>query len=211
MASVKKLQDYIRRSSGDVINTQNAANRTGMTPAIRKHIEKRNAGQMTAQRKLSEDMCKVCGQTPCNCTSIDEAKATMCGRCSTTHVHPSKGGTCPALKEAALPKGSMVPGISGEGKSRVKRAIAKAEVVPVEKAKATYGVGYREEYVVGSNPYIQEGLVDESSDKLYAGYQADVLSLKAKAAAQEKKNGPVDIKKLAARLKAVNLKSQGNK
>lgn len=30
-----------------------------------------------------------------------EAKATYCGRCGTTHVPPSKGGTCPALKEAA--------------------------------------------------------------------------------------------------------------
>lgn len=29
-----------------------------------------------------------------------EAKATYCGRCGTTHVPPSKGGTCPALKEA---------------------------------------------------------------------------------------------------------------
>lgn len=30
---------------------------------------------------------------------IQEAKATYCGRCGTTHVPPSKGGTCPALKE----------------------------------------------------------------------------------------------------------------
>ena len=31
--------------------------------------------------------------------NIEEAKATMCGRCGTKHVPPSKGGTCPALKE----------------------------------------------------------------------------------------------------------------
>ena len=31
---------------------------------------------------------------------IKEAKATMCGRCGTKHVHPSKGGKCPALSEA---------------------------------------------------------------------------------------------------------------
>lgn len=31
--------------------------------------------------------------------SLNEAKATYCGRCGTTHVPPSKGGTCPALKE----------------------------------------------------------------------------------------------------------------
>ena len=30
---------------------------------------------------------------------LDEAKATYCGRCETTHVPPSKGGTCPAVKE----------------------------------------------------------------------------------------------------------------
>lgn len=30
---------------------------------------------------------------------IDEAKATPCGRCGTTHVPPSQGGTCPALKK----------------------------------------------------------------------------------------------------------------
>ena len=30
---------------------------------------------------------------------INEAKATYCGRCDTTHVPPAKGGTCPAVKE----------------------------------------------------------------------------------------------------------------
>lgn len=30
-------------------------------------------------------------------TIMAEAKATYCGRCGTTHVPPSKGGTCPAL------------------------------------------------------------------------------------------------------------------
>lgn len=30
---------------------------------------------------------------------INEAKATYCGRCGTTHVAPKFGGTCPALKE----------------------------------------------------------------------------------------------------------------
>jgi uncharacterized OB-fold protein len=27
--------------------------------------------------------------------NLEEAKATYCGRCGTTHVPPSKGGTCP--------------------------------------------------------------------------------------------------------------------
>jgi hypothetical protein len=34
---------------------------------------------------------------------INEAKATYCGRCGTTHVSPAKGGTCPALKEEDMP------------------------------------------------------------------------------------------------------------
>lgn len=33
---------------------------------------------------------------------IDEAKATYCGRCGTTHVAPKFGGTCPALKEEQI-------------------------------------------------------------------------------------------------------------
>lgn len=33
--------------------------------------------------------------------TIIEAKATYCGRCGTTHVPPSKGGKCPALKETS--------------------------------------------------------------------------------------------------------------
>lgn len=31
-------------------------------------------------------------------SNLEEAKATPCGRCGTTHVPPSQGGTCPALK-----------------------------------------------------------------------------------------------------------------
>lgn len=49
-----------------------------------------------------KDMCGVCGQTPCNCTHIEEAKATMCGRCGTKHIHPSQGGKCPAVKEEVM-------------------------------------------------------------------------------------------------------------
>lgn len=33
---------------------------------------------------------------------IDEAKATYCGRCGTTHVPPKFGGKCPALKEEQI-------------------------------------------------------------------------------------------------------------
>lgn len=94
---------------------------------------------------------------------IEEAKATMCGRCGTKHVHPSKGGKCPALAEASLPKGSMVPGIPSKRDTAVKRAARRAAVVPVEKAKATYGVGYR-----------QESVVNEAKEKTEYDYEGDM-------------------------------------
>ena len=79
--------------------------------------------------------------------------------------------------------------------------------------EARRGIGHVRDHVEYnySNPYIGEGIVDESSDKLYAGYQADVLSLKAKAKKQEQERGPVDIQKLAARLRAVKLPPEGKK
>jgi hypothetical protein len=43
---------------------------------------------------------------------MNEAKATKCGRCGTTHVRPQDGGTCPALSKqqnAALREGKEVP------------------------------------------------------------------------------------------------------
>lgn len=204
----KKLQDYIRASSGDATHRQTVANYT-KTPDSK--IASRNAGQERAQQRLnklgedvSTDVCPVCGQTPCNCTHIEEAKATMCGRCGTKHVPPSKGGTCPALKEeqeSVEEAKSSVLGVSGKRTTVVQRAIRRAQKTPQEVAM----VGEN------TNPYVVEGLVDESSDKLYAGFQADVLSLKAKAKKQEQERGPVDIQKLAARLKAVKLPPEGKK
>ena len=335
MASVKKLQDYIRRSSGDVTNLQNVANRTGMTPAIRKHIAKRNAGQLIAQRKLSEDassaitdsgdrrqynslramqsdrlakakkakdtvaqghhrmaqqhadaaeaildkyrkessdMCKVCGQTPCNCTTISEAavddnrmtlikraiaraqrkvpvnEITMSdddyksnvdsyGKRATNLLKHSWASHDASKEKAKAGDKAGAEKLSATG-SRAHKLFLKAKQKHLQNPEhaeasrkkimsgatqdykdqeAKRGVGHVRDsvelegnLVSESNPYIQEGLVDESSDKLYGGYQADVLSLKAKAAAQEKKH-PVDIQKLAARMRAVTLKTQGKK
>ena len=46
---------------------------------------------------------KIRGKAKVNATEateqVDEAKATYCGRCGTTHVAPKDGGKCPALKE----------------------------------------------------------------------------------------------------------------
>lgn len=334
--SKKKLQDYIRASSGDATHRQTVANYT-KTPDSK--IASRNAGQERAQQRLnklgedvsavitnsddrrkynslrsmqsdrlakakkskdlvragheqmaqrhgddaesildkyrkeSTDVCHVCGQTPCNCTHIEEAKATMCGRCGTKHVHPSKGGTCPALKEeqeSVEEAKSSVLGVSGKRTTAVLRAIRHAQKKPPELANESVVSEANKHSFVGkiqrlnqlknkvdssfkaigdaqkagdsaagskafrkheryanlerpgtwtkvhedvdtSNPYVVEGLVDESSDKLYAGFQADVLSLKAKAKKQEQERGPVDIQKLAARLKAVKLPPEGNK
>jgi len=49
----KKLQDYIRRSSGEVTHLQNVANRTGMTDNIKRLIAKRNKGQEAASKRLT--------------------------------------------------------------------------------------------------------------------------------------------------------------
>ena len=48
---------------------------------------------------------------------MGEAKATQCGRCGTTHVPPSKGGTCPALKEEA----DLAEGIESEHFAELKK------------------------------------------------------------------------------------------
>jgi len=50
-----------------------------------------------------EEYCDACDRvmSQCVCDPVTEAKATYCGRCGTTHVPPSQGGTCPALKEEA--------------------------------------------------------------------------------------------------------------
>lgn len=40
--------------------------------------------------------------------TMNEAKATMCGRCGTKHVPPSQGGKCPALKEDKVTKHSII-------------------------------------------------------------------------------------------------------
>lgn len=218
--------------------------------------------------KESSDMCNVCGQTPCNCTSIieaakDDMRATVIKR-AIARAQRKAPATVNEIKmsddeyknnvdsygkratnllkhswsqhdvskekvKAGDKEGAAKASATG---SRAHKLFLKAkakhlsnpETAERERKKVMSGASdyYASkkpgEYtgdsfdptLTNSNPYIQEGLVDESSDKLYAGYQADVLSLKAKAAAQEKKR-PVDIQKLAARLKAADTKSQGTK
>jgi len=70
---------------------------------------KRLKGINTAVKKLAgeeaeqfEEQNCGCGQNPCKTYGkVDEAKATMCGRCGTKHVAPKDGGKCPAVKEEA--------------------------------------------------------------------------------------------------------------
>ena len=74
-----------------------------------KKAAKRLKGINTAVKKLTgEEVDQVdeqncgCGQNPCKTYGkVDEAKATMCGRCGTKHVAPKDGGKCPAVKEQA--------------------------------------------------------------------------------------------------------------
>lgn len=49
---------------------------------------------------------------------LDEAKATYCGRCGTTHVPPSKGGTCPAVKEEVNPAHYDIAGLIKKAKAK---------------------------------------------------------------------------------------------
>jgi len=203
-------------------------------------------------RKESSDMCRVCGQTPCNCTTITEAakddmrttvikraiakaqrKAPVVEGANVRAGNPKAYGRDLAASETGFgkkpreddeyhnepkpkfkakslmdrPHDVHIDGKKWKSFNTGHQAHAAANTLQSKGKKAVAIARFNEEMV---NPYIQEGLVDESSDKLYAGYQADVLSLKAKAAAQEKKH-PVDIQKLAARLKAADTKSQGTK
>ena len=81
---------------------------TRMVPA-KKDVIKKDADQHT---EGSDDPCwdshkqvgmkKKGGKMVPNCVpkeQVEEAKATACGRCGTTHVPPAQGGTCPALKK----------------------------------------------------------------------------------------------------------------
>lgn len=55
---------------------------------------------------------------------LDEAKATYCGRCDTTHVPPSKGGTCPAVKEEAEPIDELSKATLGSYTKKAARSTA---------------------------------------------------------------------------------------
>jgi hypothetical protein len=50
------------------------------------------------KKKATEAIIQRSGDTKVG-NPVAEAKATYCGRCGTTHVPPSQGGTCPALKK----------------------------------------------------------------------------------------------------------------
>ena len=63
----------------------------------------RNEGKDSAKRLEGTDSLKkiYTDATPGQGkkVKVDEAKATYCGRCGTTHVAPKFGGTCPALRK----------------------------------------------------------------------------------------------------------------
>ena len=64
---------------------------------------------------------------------LNEAKATYCGRCGTRHVPPSKGGTCPALKEEQIDemdkmKGSRRSYDSVRGEDKTAKPIKQGEM-----------------------------------------------------------------------------------
>ena len=75
---------------------------------------------------------------------LREAKATPCGRCGTTHVPPSQGGTCPALsKEESVNTADKKPETykdpAGKMKTRMvptdKEVVKEKTLTPAEKKK----------------------------------------------------------------------------
>ena len=56
---------------------------------------------------------------------LEEAKATYCGRCGTRHVPPSKGGSCPALKEGSVPTTDEPSGADKKTAQKVRDLLAK--------------------------------------------------------------------------------------
>jgi hypothetical protein len=80
-------EDYSKKSTASLQKTHDKWKDRPMSPAsanelkaIRRELQKRGA-----LRKEEVE--------------LDEAKATMCGRCGTKHVKPQEGGTCPALSK----------------------------------------------------------------------------------------------------------------
>jgi len=86
---------------------------------------------------------------------MNEAKATYCGRCGTTHVSPAKGGTCPALKEEDMTteeadKGIRLAKVMHKGKhvanvttyrGRGGNWVSGAETPDGQNATKKYGIG----------------------------------------------------------------------
>lgn len=70
---------------------QASASRRPPSEKDQKTGSKRMAGIARATSKLTKE------------ETLEEAKATYCGRCGTTHVAPKFGGKCPALKESMSP------------------------------------------------------------------------------------------------------------
>lgn len=69
-------------------------------------VSRRFTGSMRAHGAIHRDELKKMGDRLAQQRKdlglqkeVNEAKATYCGRCGTTHVAPKFGGTCPALKE----------------------------------------------------------------------------------------------------------------
>lgn len=121
---------------------------------------------------------------------LAEAKATYCGRCGTTHVPPSKGGTCPAMKEEVVEEGladdvlAVAKGISPNARMRPSVAdqkkkrdelIAKREKDAANRPKEASHTPYEKYPLGGYDPvsrrsYSEEVKLDESWMKQRSDY-----------------------------------------
>jgi hypothetical protein len=116
----KRLADYLGSAS-------DARGHRGMSIAKK---DKRYAAIAKASKILDR---RLRGE---EVEQVEEAKATYCGRCGTTHVPPSQGGKCPAVKEEAVIEKTLTPN-EKRARERIAKGIAKSNPnMPMSKKMA---------------------------------------------------------------------------
>lgn len=145
---------------------------------------------------------------------VTEAKATYCGRCGTTHVAPSNGGTCPALKEEDIQEKTLTP---AELKKREeiakamerenpgmpmgkKMAIATAQAKKVAEEQELEEQEYtpKAKNIPFEGPYRKAGEVRKDQYGNVVKNRAKFLAKKALAAQEKKKQGVAEASWTAA-------------
>jgi hypothetical protein len=121
---VQHPTDVSKRLFGDQADHSNIHSFQGVTQLIKKHVpaeqhqaiyDKFKSG-LASKKDMDHGpaLSHVRNQLGVKDTELSEgimeAKATPCGRCGTTHVPPSQGGTCPALKKKKQTNENFIDG-----------------------------------------------------------------------------------------------------